>query len=323
MPLLLKISEEFRKVNKKQLPFFFKDSLVLLNYCTFKNHLKENRDLKPKEEPHYLNHDYFQEKEFEDVEYFTECLFETPDNQKVRPKNFTRVDINKMKPETMYFVMKEEEYRSIHPQLLPKHPNVLKPWFTFFNEKKELMFTPFMLGGCLKNYLSKHLPLQKEHLAFYLAQLVIILESVEAEGKIYAKLSLENVFVKDNGYLMLDGVEEMVDLKSNESDKLSSKVSGNPYYFSPEVITNTGYHHEIVAWKLGVIAYYLVTGRFPFRGKNIKELYFNILFSPLEEADIPPFIPQLLEKDKSKRMTLKELMLHPCLEGTNWPMLES
>ena len=53
---------QFKKVTKKELPFYFKDQLVLLNYCTYKNHLKEKKDLKPKEDPHYLNDDYFAEK---------------------------------------------------------------------------------------------------------------------------------------------------------------------------------------------------------------------------------------------------------------------
>jgi len=41
--------------------------MVILNYCTFKSHIKEKKDLKPKEHPHFLKNDYFVEKEFEDV----------------------------------------------------------------------------------------------------------------------------------------------------------------------------------------------------------------------------------------------------------------
>ena len=60
--ILRAIVYQFKKVTKKELPFYFKDQLVLLNYCTYKNHLKEKKDLKPKEDPHYLNDDYFAEK---------------------------------------------------------------------------------------------------------------------------------------------------------------------------------------------------------------------------------------------------------------------
>jgi len=52
------------------------------------------------------------------------------------------------------------------------------------------------------------------------------------------------------------------------------KISGNPYYFAPEVITFEGYHKELIVWKLGICCYYLFTGKFPFQGKNIKELYY-------------------------------------------------
>jgi hypothetical protein len=59
MLVLKNINQEFKKTTRKELPFYFKDSLVILNYCTFKNHIKEKRDLKPKEEPVFLDNDYF------------------------------------------------------------------------------------------------------------------------------------------------------------------------------------------------------------------------------------------------------------------------
>jgi hypothetical protein len=42
------ISEEYRKVAKKELAFYFRDEMVILNYCTFKNHIREKKDPKPK-----------------------------------------------------------------------------------------------------------------------------------------------------------------------------------------------------------------------------------------------------------------------------------
>lgn len=65
-------------------------------------------------------------------------------------------------------------------------------------------------------------------------------------------------------------------------------------------------------WKLGICAYYLYRGRYPFQGTNIKELYYNILTQDIEEedADLPNFIVKMLEKDKKKRITLEELKKH-------------
>lgn len=57
--LLKMLSIEFERANKRPLPFYFKDELVLTNYCTFKSHIKENKQIKPKEHPYYLDGDYF------------------------------------------------------------------------------------------------------------------------------------------------------------------------------------------------------------------------------------------------------------------------
>lgn len=40
LSLLQMISEEYKKKTKKELAFFFREEMVMLNYCTFKNHLK-------------------------------------------------------------------------------------------------------------------------------------------------------------------------------------------------------------------------------------------------------------------------------------------
>ena len=74
MLLLEAISKEYHYQTKKTLPFFFKEEKNLLSYCTFKNHLKEKKDLKPKDNPHFLDHEYFIDREFDDVEYFSECF---------------------------------------------------------------------------------------------------------------------------------------------------------------------------------------------------------------------------------------------------------
>jgi len=40
LSLLQMISEEYKKKTKKELPFFLREEVIMLNYCTFKNHLK-------------------------------------------------------------------------------------------------------------------------------------------------------------------------------------------------------------------------------------------------------------------------------------------
>jgi len=42
-------------------------------------------------------------------------------------------------------------------------------------------------------------------------------------------------------------------------------------------VTCQGKEKNIDTWRLGLLAYYLWKGEYPFDGKNVKEIYFKIL----------------------------------------------
>ena len=114
---------------------------------------------------------------------------------------------------------------------------------------------------------------------------------------VYGSLTRENIRVNDNGYLCLNGLERSMGVVGEEP-RLT--IQGNPRYCPPEVITCQGYDLAIDSWKLGVVAYYLHRGEFPFKGRTIKELYHSILEETVS-TDLPEFIQNLLIKDPQKR----------------------
>jgi serine/threonine protein kinase len=70
------------------------------------------------------------------------------------------------------------------------------------------------------------------------------------------------------------------------------------------MILVNGYGFKVNIWKLGVCAYKLLTGRFPFEGTTVKKTYADILGKHLK-SDLPSFLYKMLEKDPSKRITLQ------------------
>lgn len=87
---------------------------------------------------------------------------------------------------------------------------MLNPSFSFYSQSKELMYIPFILGGNLKHYIKKYIPLGKQDLIFYLSQIINLLGKMHSANKIYCNIVLENIFVKENGYLILNGLKRSI-----------------------------------------------------------------------------------------------------------------
>lgn len=48
---------------------------------------------------------------------------------------------------------------------------------------------------------------------------------------------------------------------------------GSPHYLPPEIVLGQKYGPKVDIWSLGVLLYVSLTGRFPFSGSNVEEIY--------------------------------------------------
>jgi serine/threonine protein kinase len=61
----------------------------------------------------------------------------------------------------------------------------------------------------------------------------------------------------------------------NPKDGLND-VLGSPLYMAPEIVDNQQYNAKVDIWSIGVIAYILLSGRPPYKGKSKQEIFNNI-----------------------------------------------
>ncbi|KAG2438581.1 hypothetical protein HXX76_005131 [Chlamydomonas incerta] len=120
--------------------------------------------------------------------------------------------------------------------------------------------------------------------------------------------------------------------------QLLSDRAGSPLYVAPEVLKQS-YGQPCDVWSAGVVAYQLLTGRFPFEDEDCglllssldvlgkkhftnKEIFFAILYGELdfhrppwdEISDLArAFVAHLLERDPAKRPSAEEALQHPWL----------
>lgn len=101
---------------------------------------------------------------------------------------------------------------------------------------------------------------------------------------------------------------------------------GTAEYLSPEMLWETGHHHGVDWWALGILLYEMIVGIPPFYHTNKKLMYKMILeknpkFPDIQKhgiyvsADLQDLISKLLTKDMDKRLgsqnDVEEVMSHP------------
>ena len=173
------------------------------------------------------------------------------------------------------------------------------------NDTKFLgLFFRFPTGGRLRNLLNKNKKLPLEMVKFYVANILLILEELHKNKIIYRDLKIDNLLIKDNGYLTVMDITYAKELK-----KFSEKtftLCGTPNYLAPEIILNNGYNFSVDFWSLGIIFFELLTGKDPFSSKDPILIYQNILtnnkkFPKIIDRDAKTLINHLLVADPKKR----------------------
>ncbi|KAE9588146.1 hypothetical protein Lal_00003383 [Lupinus albus] len=109
----------------------------------------------------------------------------------------------------------------------------------------------------------------------------------------------------------------------------SNSFVGTEEYVSPEVVCGEGHEFAVDWWALGVLSYEMLYGTTPFKGKNRKETYRNVVFKEPEfvgkKTALTDLIERLLEKDPVKRLGYVrggcEIKEHEFFKGVKWDLL--
>ncbi|KAF3452565.1 hypothetical protein FNV43_RR02998 [Rhamnella rubrinervis] len=109
----------------------------------------------------------------------------------------------------------------------------------------------------------------------------------------------------------------------------SNSFVGTEEYVSPEVVRGDGHEFAVDWWALGILTYEMLYGTTPFKGKNRKETFRNVLMKPPEfigkQTALTDLIKRLLEKDPTRRLGYArgacEIREHVFFRGVRWDLL--
>ncbi|KAL3599707.1 hypothetical protein D5086_007625 [Populus alba] len=103
-------------------------------------------------------------------------------------------------------------------------------------------------------------------------------------------------------------------LSFNNGERSNSFV-GTEEYISPEVVRGDGHEFAVDWWALGILSYEMLYGTTPFKGKDRKETFRNVLLKKPEfvgkRNDLTDLIERLLEKDPTQRKYFEDLRAPP------------
>ncbi|KAM0754943.1 kinase-like protein [Meredithblackwellia eburnea MCA 4105] len=214
-------------------------------------------------------------------------------------------------------------------------PFVCNLRFAFQDDENLFMVLDLMLGGDLRFHLDRLGALKEDVVRFYVAEMALALDDLHSRGIVHRDLKPDNILLDERGHAHLTDFNIAVHF--TERRALTS-VAGSMAYMAPEVLAKRGYFSSVDWWSLGVVAYELLFGKRPYRGKTNSSLTQSILKEPFklpENADgtVSPegldCIKGLLQRDIKKRLGCKQMggieafKTHPWFRDYDWAQVEA
>jgi eukaryotic-like serine/threonine-protein kinase len=163
----------------------------------------------------------------------------------------------------------------------------------------------YLPGLDLEQLVKCHGPMPPERAVHFLRQVCKALREAHAKGLIHRDIKPANIIAAERGGVydvakLLDFglVREQVAEKVDPRITKSESAGGTPQYMCPEqmqAFDRLDARSDI--YSLGAVAYYLVTGRPPYLGDNVKEIVEGHARDPVQPpANVNPGVPYDLER---------------------------
>ncbi|OWZ58218.1 serine/threonine kinase 32 [Cryptococcus neoformans c45] len=240
--------------------------------------------------------------------------------------------INKQKCVKMKAVANIVQERRLLEEI--DHPFVVNLRYAFQDDENCFFVLDLMLGGDLRFHLDRAGAMSEEIVRFYVAEIALAIDYLHSKRIVHRDLKPDNILLDEKGHAHITDFNIAVHFSDR---RLLTGVAGSMAYMAPEVLTKRGYSAPVDFWSLGILAYELLFGKRPFRGRTNSALTNSILNEALSWPEDAPgrcssdgmhAIRGFLERDPNKRLGYRpggggmdNIKNHPWFRNINWEQL--
>ncbi|CAD8105530.1 unnamed protein product [Paramecium sonneborni] len=199
------------------------------------------------------------------------------------------------------------------------HPNIVNIYELYQDERYYYLITEYLSGGELFDKIQQKKNLNEKIAANYMKQILKAVNYCHQRNIVHRDLKPENILFDQRATEQNIKIIDFGTAKQIISNTQLKQKTGTPYFIAPEVI-DQNYNSKCDLWSCGVILYIMMSGKPPFNGTNIDDLYRNIKngyvdFTGCEwelvSQDAKSFIQKLLVVDPSKRISAEQALKDP------------
>ena len=198
------------------------------------------------------------------------------------------------------------------------HPNIIKIYEYQINQNKTIdILIEYLKGPTLFSKLAQTKHFSEKDTLIVMLELFSCVKMMHDYGIVHRDIKPENIIIIDEKNLYI----KLIDFGSceifSEENKETNRRLGTPSYVSPEIINGEKYSYECDIWAMGILMYFLLSGKVPFDGFNQNDIFNSIKNKKISfddeiwnniSLDAKNLIKCLLIKDKNKRININQIL---------------